>query len=255
MKTALFLALTHVALAEEEQIEAPQEPPKAWGIYDDQTAQLYDHEHHSMVWFSIAGYKKDQEDTYKQNYKETMTQLQTDIEAANPGTKYFVVFFDSAEYMDHAKEGLNCTDIEKKSCISVIQAVKMEDGKEDEMPEEVVYTKHFDEPLAEDKSSNAAAQRKEFLDFVTLIEKGAKKDASDADKDAANKFKHIPSFDSAGEDGSFDDGGKENDDDEDQDPFGHTDEAWARVGHQTMDGCMLQKVGKKKLQAGWQWSS
>lgn len=119
----------------------------------------------------------------------------------------------------------------------------MEDEKE-EMPEEVVYTKYFDGALEEDTSPNADKQRGEFLEFVNLIEKHSKQDATDEDKNAIAEYKHTPTFDSEGE--SYDPPG---DDADENDPFedkdGHADEAWARVGHQTMDGCILQKVGER----------
>jgi len=224
MKTTLsILALGQLAFAQEAPNDAAdEEPPKdipAWGIYDDKTAESYDHEKHSMVWFSISGYKEDQQEKYLADYKITMTALRDRIDKEFPDRKYYVVFFDATQYVDHAKEGLNCQQIESKSCVTVIQAA------EGEELEEVVYTKTLAGPeLHPDGHAQADAQREDFFQFVSMVEKATKKDASEDDKKAAETYKHVPTYDSLDE--SLEGGEGEDEDNEEDEPWkDHADEA------------------------------
>lgn len=187
---------------DEPKVEVPD-----WGIYDDKTAESYDHEQHSMVWFSISGYKPADQANVENNYRETMVQLKQMIAKEFPDKTYHLVFFDSETYADHAKEGLNCTDLANKSCISVIQAIK--NTNETEMPDENVYTKEIDDKVLHDKGPEAEKQRNEFFEFVKLIETGKEEEKK--------KYEHKPSFDSI--DDSADADGPEGEDDS-EDGFG-----------------------------------
>lgn len=157
-----------------------------WGIYDDKTAEEYDHENDNMVWFSIKDYKKTTQDEIINKYKTTMTALKKKITDKYPDKKYHIVFFDSDTYADHAKEGLNCTDIETKSCISVIQAIKESDEKDENPPDEAVYTMPIEGDLFAE-GADADAQREEFFKFVEKVEDGSEEDKA--------KYRHTPTFD------------------------------------------------------------
>lgn len=100
--------------------------------------------------------------------------------------KYYIVFFDSKEYKDHAVEGLNCK-VETDTCISVLLPMGGE-GKEEE--EEVVYTRPL--PDGKDLSATDESQMKFILDFVKLVE------SDSAEKD---QYKFTPSFDDDGAEG------------------------------------------------------
>lgn len=156
-----------------------------WGIYDDKTAEEYDHENDNMVWFSIKDYKKTSEKEISDKYMKTMTELKKQITTKFPDKKYHVVFFDSDTYADHAKEGLNCVDIETKSCISVIQAIKENENAENP-PDEAVYTMPIEGELHAE-GAEADAQRAEFFKFVDLVETGSEEDKK--------KHRHTPTFD------------------------------------------------------------
>jgi len=196
--------LTKIALlasiASEEPVADPAPPPPVeapiWGAYTDETAELYEHEYVSMVWFSIKNehYKKTYYDgnNNKKDIKETdagsitsdyekkMNELAKNIEKA-VGKKFYIVFFDTEEFKDHAVEGLNCK-VDTQSCVSVLKPMGGEDNEEDE---EVVYTKPLDFDF--EKLKDDAAAHDFVLNFVKDIES----------KDAAilEKYKFTPSFD------------------------------------------------------------
>jgi len=187
------IALLRLLVAQDETEAPPVELPPIFGPYTEETAEKYEIEAGlSMVWISFktevyAKYyyngdsKKEMAETDATSVSSVfgprMTKLAEEIEAA-VGKKYYIVFFDSKEYKDHAVEGLNCK-VDADTCISVLKPMGAPESEEDE----VVYTRAL--PAGQDLSETDESQMTFIVDFVKLIESdGTEKD----------QYKFTPSF-------------------------------------------------------------
>jgi len=181
MLSKIILALT--VLGQEGGEEPPvAAPPPDFGPYTEETADSYEQDggmnmvwitfkstFYSNIYYGADGEKKeiteDDPTSISSKYNTLMTKLAGQIEAKT-SKKYYIVFFDSQEYQDHAIEGLGCKNVVEASCISVL--LPLGEGKPEDMEDEpeVIYTKEFSVP----EILSTEAHMEEILKFVALVE-------------------------------------------------------------------------------------
>jgi len=210
MLSKIILALAVQGQEEPAGDEPPVAPPPDFGPYTEETADSYEQDggmnmvwitfksaFYSSIYYGADGERKemteDDPTSISSKYNEKMTKLAKDIEA-KVGKKYYIVFFDSQEYQDHAIEGLGCKNVAEASCISVL--LPLGEGKPEDMEDEpeVIYTKEFSVPEIE----STDAHMQEILKFVEMVEA-----PGSTEKD---QYKFVPADEPEGEPDEADDG-------------------------------------------------